>query len=160
MKIAFYKGIKGNLFDMLIGLWTRSAYSHVELVFEPNPVAFSSSNRDGGTRFKPIEFDAAHWDFLECPSSVWTPQRDDAAYGLCQELQGKKYDWAGVFGFATPLAISNQDTRKWFCSEVVTYVLKTVGLASMNWPRSANVDPGELYKLARAAGWQKAGLPR
>jgi hypothetical protein len=161
MKLAFYKAQYGTFFDKLIGFWTHGPYSHVELVFPTltpegllkwgqADVAFSSSNRDGGTRFKAIPFDE-HWDLLEVPC---TESQDAAAWKLADSLKGRPYDWAGVFGFGSPFAISNQDPAKWFCSEVATYILKMVGIAPMKWPPSGNVDPNELYALALKLGWK------
>ena len=48
-KIAFYKA-KGNIIDKSIRLWTRSKYSHCEIVIGEN--WYSSSPRDKGVRAK------------------------------------------------------------------------------------------------------------
>ena len=67
MKVALYKGKRGGfagVFDAAVRWWTRGAYSHVELVFSDG-MAASSSTRDGGVRFKRIDFKPEHWDFIE-----------------------------------------------------------------------------------------------
>ena len=47
VQLALYKG-RGTLFNALIRWWTRSPYSHCELVI--NGTCYSSSIRDGGVR--------------------------------------------------------------------------------------------------------------
>ena len=67
MKVAFYKGKRGGFagaFDATVRWWTRGAYSHVELIFSDGMSA-SASARDGGVRFKRIEFKPEHWDFVD-----------------------------------------------------------------------------------------------
>ena len=67
MKVALYKGKRGGFagaFDAAVRWWTRGAYSHVELVFSDG-MAASSSTRDGGVRFKRIDFKPDQWDFVE-----------------------------------------------------------------------------------------------
>lgn len=67
MRIALYKGKRGGFagaFDAAVRWWTRGAYSHVELIFSDGMSA-SASSRDGGVRFKRIDFNPEHWDFVE-----------------------------------------------------------------------------------------------
>ena len=67
MKLACYKGKRGGtagFFDAAVRWWTRGPYSHVELVFSDGMSA-SSSMRDGGVRFKEIEYHPDRWDFIE-----------------------------------------------------------------------------------------------
>ena len=52
MRVAFYKG-EGNFFDKLIRWWTKSSYSHCELIFSDG-IFFSADPRDGGVRYKNI----------------------------------------------------------------------------------------------------------
>ena len=67
MKVALYKGKRGGsagAFDASVRWWTRGPYSHVELVFSDGMSA-SASPRDGGVRFKRIDFKPEHWDFID-----------------------------------------------------------------------------------------------
>lgn len=107
--LALYKG-KGKLFNRLIRLWTRSRYSHCELVM-PDGRWLSASAMDGGVRAKPIELNFEHWNLYPVP---WA----DAAHieQLFQRHQGKGYDWLGIFlSQLLPLAIDNPE--RMFCSE-------------------------------------------
>ncbi|MBS7660567.1 hypothetical protein I0D00_01195 [Pseudomonas lalucatii] len=107
--LALYKG-RGRLFNRLIRLWTRSRYSHCELVM-PDGRWLSASAMDGGVRAKRIELDLAHWDLIPLP---WANTHQIQA--LFQRHQGKGYDWLGILASQLlPLAVNNQ--RRMFCSE-------------------------------------------
>ena len=115
--LAFYKG-KGLIGDYLIRWWTRSQYSHCELII--NNTWYTSSMRDGGVRRR---FSAArpsdHWDFVDVDMSV-----GDSLDAITKfsEILGKKYDWIGIF-FSQFIKADGHERHKWFCSEVCAYML-------------------------------------
>ncbi|MBD9483913.1 hypothetical protein IB229_13080 [Pseudomonas sp. PDM14] len=120
--LALYKG-KGKLFNRLIRLWTRSKYSHCELVM-PDGRWLSASAMDGGVRAKRIDLDLAHWDLIPLP---WA----NAAHieGLFQRHQGKGYDWVGILlSQVVPIAI--QSPARMFCSEFCAAALGLQASAS------------------------------
>lgn len=117
--LALYKG-KGKLFNRLIRLWTRSQYSHCELVM-PDGRWLSASAMDGGVRAKRIELDLEHWDLFPLP---WADKHHIQA--LFQHHRGKGYDWLGIFlSQVLPLAVNSQ--RRMFCSE---FCAAALGFAS------------------------------
>ena len=115
--LAFYKA-PGNGFDRLIRWWTRSSYSHVELILGPiggtHWRAYSSSPRDGGVRTTRIKADLTYWDLVP----VSTP---DAAKAWFEAHLGAKYDWFGIFGFVWRPARGKGN--RWFCSEACAAAL-------------------------------------
>lgn len=116
MKLAFYKGRRGGLaglFDAAVRWWTRGSYSHVELV-APGWVA-SASMRDGGVRFKAIDFHPDRWDLVAIGGD------EIAARAWFEAHQGAAYDWMGLFGFVW--RPGREVTRRWFCSEAVAAAL-------------------------------------
>lgn len=115
MKVAFYKG-KKEIFNHLVGWWTRGPYSHVELVM-PDGKSFSSSYRDGGVRGKYIQFDDNHWHCLELDESL----DQKIIMARINELMGMKYDIRGIFGFVIRSLPDNRN--KMFCSEFLMNVL-------------------------------------
>jgi hypothetical protein len=130
-RAAFYKGTHASLpgiYNRLVRWWTRSTYSHVELIF-PWGASASSSALDGGVRYKTIEFDPAKWDFVDLPLALAPGAQDwfDAHYG-----QG--YDYLGNVHFV--FAPVGDDKRRWFCSEAVA--------AALGMPDPARFDPGTL----------------
>lgn len=117
MKLAFYKGRRGGfagLFDAAVRWWTRGPYSHVELVFDDH-LSASASTRDGGVRFKRIDFHPDRWDFVEIGGD-W-----QAALAWFEAHKGQGYDYAGLFGFVW--RPGNGVNRRWFCSEAVAAAL-------------------------------------
>ena len=67
MELLFYRAEKGNWQDKLIALWTRGIYSHVEIRFSDG-MCFTSSNREGGTRFIDIYIREGVWDVVDIGS--------------------------------------------------------------------------------------------
>lgn len=134
VRLALYKA-PGDFYDKAIRLWTRSAYSHCELVL-PDGRFVSSSPRDGGVRAKQIEQDGAVWDFLPVP---WV--NSAAVESFLKQEAGAGYDWAGIVG-SQLLPLGIQSARRWFCSEYCGAVL------GLDTP--ARYSPGGLAELV---GW-------
>ena len=117
--LAFYKGRRkglDGLFDALVRFWTRGPYSHCEIVFSGGEAA-SSSKRDGGVRFKHINFNHERWDFVTLDIDP-VPVR-----GWFDAHLGEKYDTLGLFGFIWR-PFGGMKTR-WFCSEACAAALGT-----------------------------------
>jgi hypothetical protein len=118
MKVALYKGKRGGsagAFDAAVRWWTRGAYSHVELIFSDGMSA-SASARDGGVRFKDIEYHPDRWDIIEIEAD------EEYARAFFEQRVGLKYDYFGLFGFVWRPGIGK--SRRWFCSEAVAAALK------------------------------------
>jgi len=104
VQLALYKG-RGDWFNAVIRWWTRSQYSHCELVI--HGVCFSSSVRDGGVRGKCMALPAGSWDVIPIPwadaDSVtqWFADHERDRYGwldlLTGQLLGMQRDHRGVF---------------------------------------------------------------
>jgi hypothetical protein len=137
--------------DAAIRFWTRSDYSHVEMldisqsqwkrdVFEA--VAASSSWRDGGVRSKTIEFKVAHWDFVGLP---WAPVN---AMKVVQAEIGAGYDYWGLI-MSQILDFRQQQANRWFCSEICAHAL---GFAAPH-----KYSPGSLFtKVLDVNGCRRA----
>lgn len=118
MKAAFYRGTRpgmAGLYNWLVRKWTRSEFSHCEIIFSDGWAA-SSSYLDGGVRFKRIDFDPARWDFIGLPDHL-----EPAARAWFESHVGQPYDLLGNLHFIVgPVA---DDKRKWFCSESIAAAL-------------------------------------
>jgi len=131
--LALYKG-RGTLFNRLIRFWTRSAYSHCELVL-PDGRWLSASAMDGGVRAKRIELDLEHWDLIPVP---WADARQ--ILHLFEKHQGNGYDWLGLFGSQLlPLTIDNR--RRMFCSEFCA--------AALGFPLAQRYSPALLGEVVQ-----------
>jgi len=137
-KAAFYKGTHpgmAGIYNRLVRWWTRSPYSHVELIFfdggpDANSQAASSSYMDGGVRFSWFKFDPALWDFVDLPDALALP-----ALAWFDKHEGAAYDLLGNVHFV--LSAVGDDKRKWFCSEAVA--------AALGIPDPERFDPGTLH---------------
>lgn len=133
-KAAFYKsrskGVKG-VYNVLVQFFTKSKYSHVEMVFSDG-LCGSASFLDHGVRLKHIEFDESKWDFvllpqyLEIPSRLWF-----------EKHKGEKYDTFGVSHFIFNAISPNKN--KWFCSEAAA--------KSLGFQRAWNISPGDFHSI-------------
>jgi hypothetical protein len=118
MKVALYKGKRGGFagaFDASVRWWTRGAYSHVELIFS-NGMSASASARDGGVRFKDIEYHPDRWDIIEIEAD------EEYARAFFEKRVGLGYDYFGLFGFVW--RPHSGSALLWFCSEIVMGALK------------------------------------
>lgn len=138
-QLAFYKG-KGNWVDKLIRFVTRSPYSHVELI--PNPElkaqfghvsSMSSSARDGGVRFALITFDPDRWDFVDIDWYV-----GDQIFEIFRQQSGAKYDYFGLI-FSQFFNWRRHNPKRWFCSEIIAFALDI--------PNANSYSPGDLKAL-------------
>lgn len=149
---AFYKGTRPGLagiYSRVVRWWTKSDYSHVELVLA-NRRAWSSSFEDGGVRAKLIDFDPARWDLVDLP-----PALEQAAVAWFEAHRGAGYDLVGNLQFVlSPIPHSR---RRWFCSEAVA--------AALGIPDPWRYSPGTLasaltlLKPATSAGFSFPAAP-
>ena len=128
-KLAFYKG-EGRLFDKLVRRWTKSKYSHVEIVVDDN--WYSSSYRDDGVRLKIMSSpNPDSWDYIDVEIDM------DILEAVFREHNGKGYDWLGIF-FSQWIPLNIHQKSKCYCSEFCAEALQF---------GKTNVSPSELYKL-------------
>ena len=118
MKAAFYRGTRpgiAGIYNRIVRWWTRSDFSHVELVLSTGR-AWSASFADGGVRSKLIDFDTANWILIDLP-----PELEQGAEAWFRAHRGAKYDLLGNLQFVlSPIPHSQ---RRWFCSEAVAAAL-------------------------------------
>jgi hypothetical protein len=136
MKVAFYKGVHPDLsgvYSLTVHWWTRSIYSHCELIL-PDGRSASSSYMDGGVRFKVIEYDPDKWDFIDVPDYL-----APAAQKWFEDHLGQKYDLLGNIHFV--LSPIGDSKTKWFCSESVA--------AAFGFPDAYRFDPGTFAATLR-----------
>lgn len=136
-RAAFYKGTRpgiAGIYNRLVRFWTRSGYSHCELVFSDG-MAASSSYMDHGVRFSRIEFDDAKWDFVELPSHL-----ELSARAWFEAHKGERYDLRGNLHFI--IGPMKDVKAAWFCSESLAAALGMLD----PW----RYDPGVLASALRA----------
>ena len=118
MQAAFYRGTRpgiAGIYNRIVRWWTRSEFSHVELVLSTGR-AWSASFDDGGVRSKLIDFDTSNWILIDLP-----PELEPRAEAWFKAHRGAKYDLLGNLQFV--LSPIPQSQRRWFCSEAVAAAL-------------------------------------
>jgi len=133
MRVLFYKG--PGLVDRLIRV--SGSYSHCEIEFSDG-WAFSSSGRDGGVRFKKLQYTrnyVIYWDRIDI-----TVSNEEELRSWAIEQLDAKYDWLGIIG--TCLGCPLESRFRWFCSEICSTICKAAGLYS----GSTLITPSELYR--------------
>lgn len=85
MQLALYKG-KGLIGNALVRRWTRSPYSHCELVI--GDYCYSSSLMDKGVRRKQIILKPEHWMLVPLPSD-----REAGALAYFEKTKDEGYSW-------------------------------------------------------------------
>ena len=131
MRAAFYKGTRPGLagvYNRLVEWWTRSDYSHCELVLAGGWCG-SASFMDGGVRLKVIDFDPDHWDMVDLPAAL-----EPSALDWFETHRGAKYDLLGNLQFI--ISRVADDKKRWFCSEAIA--------AALGMPDPWRYDPGTL----------------
>ena len=110
VRLALYKPHKWHdIGGRLICWWTRSEYSHCELVVAGE--CYSSSIRDGGVRQRWIDLHERHWDVIDLP---WADPAGVIA--LYAQTRKQQYGWLDLIG-AQIFNRRLQLRDGWFCSE-------------------------------------------
>lgn len=139
IKVAFYIA-PGVFIDKAIRVWTKSKYSHCEIVLEgglgQHSMCASSSAYDKGVRLKSIFLEEGHWEIVEVES---TASIESIRFWIARN-QGCKYDYAGTISFIL-MIISGRKTR-WTCGEACADMLELAD----SW----RFYPGLLYVVLQA----------
>ena len=147
IRIAFYKG-KGKWKEKIIRWWTKSPYSHAELIMPDNYTWISISpllTSTVSSRIK-TDFDLQKWDFIEFEI---TQEQHNVLMDFFDDTKGCKYDWIGmIMSQLIPYSIKRKN--KWYCSEWIAYALRIAGV--INWRsikiyNRCDLSPGMLYNL-------------
>jgi hypothetical protein len=149
VKIAFYKG-QGDWRNKTIRWWTKSIYSHAELVLPDNKtwVSISPILSSRVESREKVSYDPEKWDFLEFEV---TDQQLRIILNFFDDTRGCGYDWIGMIASQfLPFAIKRRE--KWYCSEWIAYALRIAGV--FHWREikiydRCDLSPGMLHRIAK-----------
>ncbi|MHA2263655.1 MAG: hypothetical protein ACXAEN_14765 [Candidatus Thorarchaeota archaeon] len=144
MQLAFYRGSSDGVFGKAIKWWTKSEFSHVEILFEGG-VSWSSSLKDGGVRFKKIKADEGKWVYVDMP--FIEPTAEFAIKAWAASKIGASYGMWDCAKFVLPFLRSK--SSQWFCSEAVLTALQSQWFLLNHRPDK--ISPGKLYDIVRGA---------
>lgn len=148
--VRCYNG-KGG-FSNLIKWFTFGSFSHVSLILTLNDNSIKECEaREGrGVQVKDPEL---FGDFVDLFVPITEDQRI-GVYNLFCDLLGADYDWKGIWGFMRRRDRNNPD--KWFCSELVAYLLLKVGYP-ISRREPYQETPTSVYESLRLLETKEAG---
>jgi len=141
--VAFKKyDKKPNFIDKLISksikIWTDSPYFHCEIIINDEWV---SSNPEVGAVYRnELKTLKDNYDYVTLEVDG---RRNKKVQNFIDNQIGKKYDYFGIF-FSQVIDIKMDDKNKWFCSEIVSHILKMYGIKLEE--ECNQYSPGKLYK--------------
>lgn len=154
VKVAFYRG-HGGWLHKIIRWWTKSQYSHAELIL-PDGVTWISispflSSRVSARKRHTID-NPEDWDYLTFKLN-WRPPVKK--YQLSQldkfisDTEGSRYDWVGMIASQfLPYLIKRRN--KWYCSEWIAHALVNSRILMWDDLRiydTPDLSPGKLYNM-------------
>jgi len=147
IKVAFYKG-PGDWKNKIIRWWTKSPYSHAELVMPDNFtwIGISPLLTSTVSARKKVDFDLDNWHFVEIEI---TPEQRNVILDFYKETEGCKYDWIGMLlSQFVPFHVKRRG--KWYCSEWIAYALRIAGV--IDWKTiklydRCDLSPGVLFSI-------------
>lgn len=149
INIAFYKG-KGTWTNSIVRWWTKSIYSHAELVL-PDGVTWlgiSPFLKSVVTKRIVLEYNREKWDLVEIDISE---EQYELVMQFFEDTQGQGYDWIGML-LSQFLPCKIKHRERWYCSEWIAYALRIACV--LNWRAIRLYDrndlsPAILYDLIR-----------
>ena len=149
IKIAFYKG-DGNCLNGVVRWWTKSIYSHAELVLPDGItwIGISPFLKSKVASRKKLLIDYTEWDFL---SLEVTQEQVDIIMEFFEDTEGHRYDWVGML-LSQFLPCKIKHKKRWYCSEWIAYALRIACV--FDWRiikiyERKDLSPSTLYDLVR-----------
>ncbi len=159
VKVAFYKG-QGGRIHKIIRWWTKSPYSHAELVMPDNITWISISpflSSRVSARIRSTIDNPDDWDYISFKLNHRDPVRKyqlSQLYKFIEMTQGSRYDWVGmILSQFCPYLIKRRD--RWYCSEWIAHALVNARIIMWDDLRlygTPDLSPGKLYQLLSKEG--------
>ena len=147
IRIAFFKA-GTTMFHKIVRYWTKSSYSHVEIVLPDNETWVSISPfifKHVAARIM-TNVGECDWDFIEL--SV-THEELSALKDFISETTGDGYDWVGML-LSQFLPVIIKSKGMWYCSSWVFFALLYAGILKSKNTRiyeTPALSPGKLHEL-------------
>jgi hypothetical protein len=121
IKIAFYKG-KGDFLNGVVRWWTKSVYSHAELVLPDGYtwIGISPFLKSKVASRRKLLIDYSEWDFITLNV---TKEQVDIIMEFFEDTEGQRYDWIGML-LSQFLPCKIKHKKRWYCSEWIAYALR------------------------------------
>jgi len=121
IKVAFYKG-KGNCLNGIVRWWTKSDYSHAEIMLPDGItwIGISPFLKSKVASRKKLIIDYSEWDFVDIPVNQ---EQLDIIMEFFEDTEGHGYDWPGML-LSQFLPCKIKHKKRWYCSEWIAYALR------------------------------------
>jgi len=174
IKLAFFKADTryGTLVSKIISKWTKSPYSHVELIIDKDIVLnYKPEIKDLLDTTYAIAYGGnlieSNFNYIQFTSSsnyngvrMTYHKVNDSKYDYLElnidhiewvidffyEIRFSRYDNIGILGFVLPF---KDRTDRWFCSESCSNALKITGFKPMWLLEPSSISPGKLYTMVK-----------
>jgi hypothetical protein len=156
--IALFKG-KGTFVNCVVRKWTKSRYSHAELILEDKKTWIGISPYINAEVVKRTveDYNPNKWDFFKI--NVTKEQYKDIIdfYDL---TKGTKYDWVGML-LSQFLPFSIKQENKWYCSEWILYALRISCV--IDWKiikifDQSDLSPAKLHRILLLCNLEKTNM--
>jgi hypothetical protein len=147
IRIAFFKGDKHEWHHRFVRWWTKSPYSHAEIILDGETwVSISPFLYTRVAARVRTQVDESDWDFL---TFRVTAEELRALKNFISETTGDGYDWIGMI-LSQILPIIIKGKGRWYCSQWIAHALGWAGI--VRWKRLGiyefpDLHPGKLHDI-------------
>lgn len=155
IKVAFYKA-NGDYINKIVRWWTKSKYSHAELIL-PDGLTWIGISPFKGSVLRAKEkkyYSSLEWDFVELEV---TKQQLQVINEFYESTKGCSYDWFGML-LSQCLPFHIKQKEKWYCSEWIAYALRISCVIDWRLIKiydRADLSPAVLYEIIVASKNEK-----
>lgn len=142
LKLAFKKVDKKSLYSKTISMWTKSKYTHVEVIIEDKWI---SSDTDTGVRVRELLPLTSNYDYIDLEITT-TLDNHNFIMDWIHKQDIKGYDWLAIY-FVQILPFRFESKDKWYCSELVVKILQMYGVKEVVDLYPSLTSPGKLAKI-------------
>ena len=156
--IGLYKG-KGTLINKIVRWWTKSQYSHAELILDDKQtwIGISPFIKSQVTDRKNVEYNPEKWDFYKIPV---TEEQYNAILDFYDINKGATYDWIGML-LSQFLSFRIKQKYKWYCSEWILYALRISCVVDWKIIKifdQSDLSPSKLHDILLLCEFEKTNL--
>jgi len=147
IKVAFFKG-EGDWFNRVVRWWTKSPYSHAELVLPNNTtwISISPFLTSQVAQRKKLSYDVSKWDFVTIKV---TEEQLKTIIEFYEQTEGCGYDWIGML-MSQFLPFHIKRKGRWYCSEWIAYALRiacVIDWKSIKIYDQCDLSPQALHRI-------------
>lgn len=148
VRVAFYRGSRDEWNHRFIRWWTKSDFSHAELVLPGGETWVSISPFIFSRVSAKVVVNPRHEDWVYV--DLWvTESRVRALKEFISETTGDRYDWVGML-LSQVLPFIVKGKGRWYCSSWIAHALSHAGI--VKWKRLGiyefpDLHPGRLHEI-------------